>query len=157
MIGRLFIFFVSICIFARSFSKFDRPLCITYYTKPSQQSSLYMQNNLKCINFYSWQNTLRKGVLSAFNNASPSFIHAHSYLYSCSALSCITLTCVHFFLQTYLFPATRITLTWWHFLYTKHLCCNSVSLFSTKPFHFPPFNLAYIFLVIWYINNVSDL
>ena len=53
-------------------------LCITYYTKPSQQSSLYMQNNLKCINFCSRQNTLRKGVLSAFNNASPSFIHAHS-------------------------------------------------------------------------------
>ena len=97
MIGRLFIFFVFICIFARYFSKFDRPLCITYYTKPSQQSSLYMQNNLKCINFCSWQNTLRKSVLSAFNNASPSFIHAHSCLYSCSASSCITLTCVHFF------------------------------------------------------------
>lgn len=101
MIGRLFIFFVFICIFARSFSKFDGPLCITYYTKPSQQLSLYMQNNLKCINFCSWQNTLRKGVLSAFNNASPSFIHAHSCLYSCSASSCITLTCVHFFPVSY--------------------------------------------------------
>ena len=97
MIGRLFISFVFICIFTRSFSKFHRPLCITYYTKLSQQSSLYMQNNLKCINFRSWQNTLRKGVLSAFNNASPSFIHAHPCLYSCSASSCITLTCVHFF------------------------------------------------------------
>ena len=96
MIGRLFIFFVFICIFTRSFSKFYRPLCITYYTKLSQQSFLYMQNNLKFINFRSWQNTLRKGVLSAFNNASPSFIHAHPCLYSCSASSCITLTCVHF-------------------------------------------------------------
>ena len=123
MIGRLFIFFVFICIFTRSFSKFDRPLCITYYTKPSQQSSLYMQNNLKCINFCSWQNTLRKGVLSAFNNASLSFIHAHSCLYSCSASSCITLTCVHFFPVSYHLSDS---------LYHLNLC----TLFSCK---LPPF------------------
>ena len=36
-------------------------------------------------------------MLPAFNNASPSFIHTHPCLYSCSASSCITLTCVHFF------------------------------------------------------------
>lgn len=102
MIGRLFIFFIFICIFARSFSKFDRPLCITYYTKPSQQSSLYMQNNLKCINFCSWQNTLRKRIILYHLNLCTLFTHEAFVLQSCVFIFNQTVSLFAFQLSLYI-------------------------------------------------------